>query len=274
MSLYHVESNSSDRLDHMYHCLRTWSQDTDHQLIFITQDNRQFPCSSKILSMFSSFIRNIVNNTSIDQTMFISVPLDHDSLHALVQMLCCGVASLDLVTREMILEAAHLLDIKITGVVEELVDQEELEEMNNYFINEEPPDDAEDIEIDNAELDFISCSDMNPVVEYAEEGLKIEDIKTEVDEERLFACKFCDKHFKRQDVLKKHMRCVHLKNKDIQENNIYRCDDCDKVYFSRDHLTRHQIQHSVQDRKPFTCTVCSKTFSRKDALSRHFKNKH
>lgn len=55
------------------------------------------------------------------------------------------------------------------------------------------------------------------------------------DASKQFCCEYCDRRFKRQEHLKRHIRSLHI------------CE------------------------KPFTCTICDKNFSRSDNLNQHIK---
>uniref|UniRef100_A0A915DEA4 C2H2-type domain-containing protein n=1 Tax=Ditylenchus dipsaci TaxID=166011 RepID=A0A915DEA4_9BILA len=82
---------------------------------------------------------------------------------------------------------------------------------------------------------------------------------------RQFMCRFCDKDFRRPDILSRHLR-RHTGEKP------FGCDCCGRYFSRSDHLRTHRRTHT--DEKPYKCTVCPYAARRRDVLTRHMGTRH
>ncbi|XP_044732965.1 zinc finger protein 660-like [Chrysoperla carnea] len=81
--------------------------------------------------------------------------------------------------------------------------------------------------------------------------------------EQAYACDHCDKTYRRQDALKKHVSRAHL------DERKYVCTFCSKAFYENSILLNHVRRHTGE--RPFKCHVCDKTFIQKVALTIHMK---
>ena len=264
---FNLENSDSDKFDHLSHQLRLWSEETDHQIVFITSDHRQLICSSKVFGVFSDLIKDIINdcdfsNRERTKPIFISVPFDLNVITCVYQLLINGICEGGVgigVDDQEIINAGLLLNINIFDLKYEPLDEE-----NASLLAIKTENDYSEMFVDNGLLETYSIP---------EEKFDDIDVKCEQTFKEEFPCPECGKVYGRKDVLRKHMR-IHGITKSEPNAISYNCKECDASYSSRDKLTRHEIQHTVPDGKPFECLICETSFSRKDALTRHRKKKN
>lgn len=84
-----------------------------------------------------------------------------------------------------------------------------------------------------------------------------------------FKCKTCEKIFKKNNKLQRHIKEIHENMKEFP------CFLCRKTFKRASHLKRHAIIHA-DNPKPFRCNYenCMMCFSDKYHLQRHKKQKH
>uniref|UniRef100_A0A182PHG0 C2H2-type domain-containing protein n=1 Tax=Anopheles epiroticus TaxID=199890 RepID=A0A182PHG0_9DIPT len=81
-------------------------------------------------------------------------------------------------------------------------------------------------------------------------------------EERNFHCKDCERSFKTQHHLNRHIRAVHT------EVTRFHCEHCDVSYSRRDKLRMHvEKVHEIQTY--FVCDICVRSFDTNEALQEH-----
>lgn len=90
-------------------------------------------------------------------------------------------------------------------------------------------------------------------------------LQMEIDE-TLFHCNWCDKKFKSDVCLQRHM-VIHNNN-----NKPFTCDICNESFKYRMHLLRHKKKHISEDK--FVCDFCSQKFSKCLNLKHHMKMMH
>jgi uncharacterized Zn-finger protein len=83
----------------------------------------------------------------------------------------------------------------------------------------------------------------------------------------IFICNQCNRVFKRKYSLNRHIKSIHLKQKDFQ------CE-CGKQFISKDQLARHKIsKHSLE--RPYKCERgCDKAYTTKMARNYHYRSFH
>ena len=99
------------------------------------------------------------------------------------------------------------------------------------------------------------------------EPLETNEKKTEVPFVKEKHCKSCDKSFKKNIYLKRHIAQVHDKIKNTK------CFQCNKTFFHHQDLKIHTM--AVHDKiKNFKCKSCEKTFSQKGNMKTHYETRH
>ena len=78
-------------------------------------------------------------------------------------------------------------------------------------------------------------------------------------------CTLCNRKFKFNSELKKHVKRIHSMIKD------FNCDDCGKRFCSNPDLTQHKQTHSEEK---FPCHICGVKLARKANLIGHIKRAH
>lgn len=85
--------------------------------------------------------------------------------------------------------------------------------------------------------------------------------------ERRRTCDVCGKKFAQPADLKKHVNCVHLKQRPFQ------CDECDAAFGEKGNLNRHKKSVHEKER-PWVCAQCGLPFAFRDTLNRHVRAVH
>ena len=88
-----------------------------------------------------------------------------------------------------------------------------------------------------------------------------------VHTERLFNCNTCNKTFKANNTLERHIQQVH------QQKKMFSCNVCDMTFNQKINMNKHiaEIHHQL---KAFKCHSCYKTFKRKSHLNYHITDIH
>ena len=84
------------------------------------------------------------------------------------------------------------------------------------------------------------------------------------EEEKRFACQFCDKKFASNQLRNKHQNLSHTKR--------YPCEVCQKMFSEKSRLLIHLRTHSGE--RPWVCEDCGFSCTQKDNLRIHREFKH
>lgn len=80
-------------------------------------------------------------------------------------------------------------------------------------------------------------------------------------EELKIKCKYCPKVFPQESIMSRHMRRVHLKEKNVE------CEICKEKFFGPYDVKLHMAKHNGE--KKFVCSICGKKFAKKSNLNTH-----
>lgn len=140
-----------------------------------------------------------------------------------------------------------------------------------YVYNEE---DYDNIEIINEEKQVINVF-IKKVNEEEDTLDKDYDKYLENDKNESFSCNICNKKYKQEMNLTKHLKSVHNIGEEIDENKDNKCYICnnDKCYSSKNKLKRH-IDTIHNKKQEVMCDMCEKKFASKDSLNSHIKLVH
>ena len=94
-----------------------------------------------------------------------------------------------------------------------------------------------------------------------------------------YECKMCKQKFceKDSDQLDRHVasKCCQKGNLVINEQCRFQCSLCEKSYKDEYNLRKHiNWKHSGSEQVPFKCNYCDKEFVQKSSLRRHIKSDH
>eukprot|EP00090_Calanus_glacialis_P032391 TRINITY_DN53665_c0_g1_i1.p1 TRINITY_DN53665_c0_g1~~TRINITY_DN53665_c0_g1_i1.p1 ORF type:complete len:381 (+),score=66.96 TRINITY_DN53665_c0_g1_i1:40-1182(+) len=115
----------------------------------------------------------------------------------------------------------------------------------------EPPDDSHFVDLDESKAQYaleISKSEID------------EPVENEID---LYRCSYCDKTFRFQSILNKHLE--YHKNKLGNE-----CHTCGKLFKTKETLKAHTLRVHVRELK-YECEICSTKFFGKAELESHYR---
>lgn len=84
------------------------------------------------------------------------------------------------------------------------------------------------------------------------------------EEEKYFACDYCDEKFSFRTNRNKHVHAKHIKR--------FVCDVCGKGFGGKDKLASHRFTHTGE--KPFQCDKCEYRTAKKYNLEMHRQSKH
>lgn len=86
------------------------------------------------------------------------------------------------------------------------------------------------------------------------------------DEAKVISCPQCDSRFKTKDLLRGHIKKVHLQIRN------HKCEICGKAFYSPEKLKRHMKIHTGE--KDYTCQFCDKQFIQKCNMQLHERKVH
>ena len=91
--------------------------------------------------------------------------------------------------------------------------------------------------------------------------------------EKNYQCEICQKKLSSNQQLKIHVKNKHPKDGEVSEK--FDCDQCPKQFSAKPILNRHIYeQHTNPNDKKFHCDLCKKSFHRQSQLRTHVKMKH
>ncbi|XP_044743516.1 gastrula zinc finger protein XlCGF57.1-like [Chrysoperla carnea] len=82
-------------------------------------------------------------------------------------------------------------------------------------------------------------------------------------DERPFSCKLCDKRYRENKALTRHVLSVHINDRP------FACTICSKAFHTKAILQAHMRSHTGE--KPYSCLICNKAFGSKSWLKAHIK---
>ncbi|XP_033231863.1 zinc finger protein 676-like [Belonocnema kinseyi] len=89
-----------------------------------------------------------------------------------------------------------------------------------------------------------------------------------------FRCKFCDRRFKKQHGVNRHIGLVHQKKISKTPILMLKCDKCWRSFTRLDSLNRHELLVHSPAKPQFTCHNCGFKMKSKADLSKHITRKH
>ena len=89
-------------------------------------------------------------------------------------------------------------------------------------------------------------------------------------------CEYCDKVYKNEFCLKKHLTTAAHKNVMrclLHGPEIYRCEKCDKTFANKRGLAKHlKSKKHLAPKFDLSCDICDKTFKNKKTKLQHLRN--
>lgn len=85
-------------------------------------------------------------------------------------------------------------------------------------------------------------------------------------------CSVCQRNFRQNGQLVRHMKEVHAGKKRKRGEKKHLCEYCARRFENKEDLKRHKRTHTGE--KPFQCSLCDRRFSVKCNLTAHVKNIH
>ena len=126
--------------------------------------------------------------------------------------------------------------------------------------------DAETTIIKKEKIDHNEITETSEAAEYEDDYDSDKTIENEpVDKlNKVFKCTECDKVYRCDSSLKKHLN-IHA--------GLFKCKVCNKLWSSKYALVQHEKVHSGE-REGNLCTICGKTFFDSSSLNKHIKSVH
>ena len=109
---------------------------------------------------------------------------------------------------------------------------------------------------------YLNASTDEQITSTCNETFVLENLTSELCEERKHQCEVCGRAFSRSNTLTTHRR-IHTGDRPFP------CNLCGKAFRQLGNLTRHKLTHS--NFKPHECPKCSKSFTRTSNLNTHLQ---
>ena len=242
-SRYNLQQSGEQHVSLLRAALLEEQDQTD--LVFFTEDGLQVACSSRVIGMFSSFIRGILRELPTCPVTVVSVPFTCKTMAILINIVTQGFSPLVLESEEEIYEAAEFL----FGI-----------DSDSFSVRKGKGEKLKKKKKPDKKLPVGLVKE-----EDGESGdLNISSLLTPVKAENMFSARRGRKPIQFPGIVR---RDGHAKP--------FQCVECGKEYSTRDHLRRHiKTIHQAAPRTSQTCTECGKAYSSKDHLKRHMKTAH
>lgn len=156
-----------------------------------------------------------------------------------------------------------------------------LKENNNDVVSEEGYKNIKEYDEENIDDDCKNIEDHENIKEYVNEELVNVDEIEKIDSPYKFVCETCNKAYKTEIFLSKHMKTEHniileivdKYSKHTDKTNNKKCITCDKIYSTISKLKRH-IDVIHNNSQKINCDYCNLELASKDSLRTHVKLVH
>ena len=242
-------TDSSEFTGMLVNTIKMWSSQ-EPDLVMIASDGVHVKTQRIILAFYSPFLRCLLAGTSGGQEPVISVPVQSDHLHLLLEILTTGTLGGQ---RDNTLLAGHISQAaRVLGITMNL---DQNQEMTEDFTEEK---------------NFLVSLNANHIDAYA---IKSEPFQRTNLEFRPHKLKYPGPERPPQPLVLQTVRNIPLVELDTDGiERKHRCGECGRTFKEAYHLTRHILIHTGE--KPFACSFCEKRFNRKDKLKLHTESQH
>ena len=249
----------------------------------VSDDQIQFKVHKVILSAFSPVLKTLLVNNPHSHPLLYLRGMKQEIIQAILDYIYFGETKIHLENVNEFLDASK--DLGITDQRSEAKEKDQHIVKNKKFVKEESKtgsehfktrqniDSIRNMKPGNPELNVIEAEFVLEPSEFEHyetaEVSKIVERKSIVEEEivrNIFECDQCDKKFRVQDTLARHINSVHLGVR-------YPCKLCHKTFTQPQHLKSH-IKSVHEKIKRFFCTGCDYKFYYKAGLQNHIKKRH
>ena len=233
-----------------------WNDEVLSDVILATMDNKHVRAHKVILSLRSTFFKNIFRKNFHQNPLIYLKDIQYEYLDLILEFIYSGKCDVEEPKIVQFLSVGK--DLGIIGLMEEMVSIDKNIKMENNI-----RDDVGHME--NGEVESVYEQQNWNVKTIVNKNGKTINSDSSSHGNREFGCNKCEDVYRSRSRLNKHMKLAH---KEVS----YDCNQCESTFTGQRSLDTHK--KSIHNGGKYQCDQCDSQFTEKGSLKKHIKPIH